>query len=62
MRTTEGVRHKFLAQNAYTDDAFSTPAQTVDMIRRLLAEHDAGAKTLEKRTPTDVAAREAPAT
>ena len=46
MRTTERIRQKFLAQNAYTEDAFSTPPQTGDAIRRLLAEHDAAAARL----------------
>ncbi len=46
MRTTELIRQKFLAQNAYTEDAFSTPLQTGAAIRRLLAEHDAAAARL----------------
>jgi V/A-type H+-transporting ATPase subunit A len=43
MRTTELIRRQFLAQNAYTEDAFSTPQQTCDAIRGLLDAHDAAA-------------------
>jgi V/A-type H+-transporting ATPase subunit A len=48
MRTTEGIRRKFLAQNAYTDDAFSTPEQTYQAIRRLLEDHQAASARLER--------------
>ena len=45
MRTTEQIRRRFLAQNAYTEDAFSTPQQTCDAIRGLLDAYDAEAGT-----------------
>jgi len=45
MRTTELIRRRFLAQNAYTEDAFSTPRQTCDAIRGLLDAYDAEAGT-----------------
>ncbi|MFO1392324.1 MAG: V-type ATP synthase subunit A [Steroidobacteraceae bacterium] len=48
MRTTEAVRQRFLAQNAYTDDAFSTPQQTHASIRALLEDYDRAAARLEK--------------
>ncbi|NJD31102.1 MAG: V-type ATP synthase subunit A [Gammaproteobacteria bacterium] len=48
MHTTEGIRRRFLAQNAYTDDAFSTPEQTCARIRRLLETHDAAGARLGK--------------
>ena len=50
MRTTEQIRRRFLAQNAYTDDAFSTPRQTCDAIRGLLDAYDAEAGTLSHAT------------
>jgi V/A-type H+-transporting ATPase subunit A len=55
MRTTEGIRRRFLAQNAYTEDAFSTPEQTAASIRALLEAHDAATKELERHR-LDVAA------
>jgi len=36
MRTAERIRREFLAQNAYTEDAFSTPEQTHARIRSIL--------------------------
>jgi len=48
MHTTEGIRQRFLAQNAYTEDAFSTPQQTCGSIRRMLDGHDAAAARLGK--------------
>ena len=48
MRTTELIRRRFLAQNAYTEDAFSAPQQTCDAIRNLLQTHDAAAARLAK--------------
>ena len=39
MRTAERVRREFLAQNAYTGDAFSTPSQTHGRIRGILEDH-----------------------
>ena len=48
MRTTARIRQTFLAQNAYTEDAFSTPAQTYQKIRQLLDEHQAASERLER--------------
>jgi V/A-type H+-transporting ATPase subunit A len=48
MRTTERIRREFLAQNAYTEDAFSTPEQTYGKIQKLLHEHADSARRLEK--------------
>jgi V/A-type H+-transporting ATPase subunit A len=39
MRTAECIRREFLAQNAYTDDAFSAPAQTHAKISGILAAY-----------------------
>jgi V/A-type H+-transporting ATPase subunit A len=48
MRTTAGIRQTFLAQNAFTEDAFSTPQQTYDKIRQLLDAHQAASARLER--------------
>ena len=47
MRTTEQIRRSFLAQNAYTEDAFSTLPQTFAAIRKLLDKHDAEAAAIQ---------------
>ena len=39
MHTAERIRREFLAQNAYTEDAFSAPAQTHEKIRGILAAY-----------------------
>ena len=48
MHVAERVRQEFLAQNAYTDDAFSPPDQTVAHIARLLIFHDRAAGRLRE--------------
>jgi len=48
MRATERIRREFLAQNAYTEDAFSTPAQTHARIREILEWHREAAARLAK--------------
>lgn len=45
MHTTERIRSEFLCQNAYTEDAFSTPEQTAAMMEALLDFYD---RTQEK--------------
>ncbi len=40
MKTAERIRDEFLSQNAYTDDAFSTPEQTVEKIGAILGFYD----------------------
>ena len=40
MKTSERIRDEFLSQNAYTDDAFFTPEQTVAKIGTILDFHD----------------------
>jgi V/A-type H+-transporting ATPase subunit A len=47
MRTAAGIRQKFLAQNAFTPDAFSTPEQTHRLIRQMLDEHEAAGARLQ---------------
>jgi V/A-type H+-transporting ATPase subunit A len=60
MRTTEGIRRDFLAQNAYTEDAFSAPQQTHQSIARILQRHDAAGARLEKGASLDEALQERP--
>ncbi len=48
MRTAEDIRHHFLAQNAYSDDAFSTPQQTYERIRGMLERHRIAMARVEK--------------
>jgi len=48
MKVTEGIRRRFLAQNAYTGDAFSTPQQTHAAIRGMLEAYRAASARLEK--------------
>jgi len=40
MRTAEKIRLDFLCQNSFTEDAYTTPEQTVAQIATLIAEHD----------------------
>jgi V/A-type H+-transporting ATPase subunit A len=60
MRTTEDIRRKFLMQNSYTEDAFSTPQQTVDRIRQILERHRAASGRLEKGESLDAILKERP--
>jgi V/A-type H+-transporting ATPase subunit A len=53
MRTTEDIRRRFLAQNAYTVDAFSTPEQTLALIRGIVEAHDTASTRLEKGETLD---------
>jgi len=48
MHTAEKIRVSFLAQNAFTDDAFYTPQQTFERIRTILQSHDRAEKQLEQ--------------
>jgi V/A-type H+-transporting ATPase subunit A len=47
MGTADEIRRRFLAQNAFTDDAFSTPAETLALIREILERHREAGQTLE---------------
>ncbi|UCC13552.1 MAG: V-type ATP synthase subunit A [Gammaproteobacteria bacterium] len=42
------IRQRFLAQNAYTEDAFSPPRQTYDAIREILVRHRDATRRLEE--------------
>lgn len=48
MRTAQRIRREFLAQNAFTADAFSAPPQTHDAIRGILEEHRVAAARLAR--------------
>lgn len=47
MKVAERIRLEFLCQNAYTDDAFSMPEQTVAKIGEILEFHDRAAERLK---------------
>jgi V/A-type H+-transporting ATPase subunit A len=47
------IRQRFLAQNAYTEDAFSPPKQTYDAIREILGRHRDATRRLEEGHPPD---------
>ncbi|KPJ98116.1 MAG: ATP synthase subunit A [Desulfobacterales bacterium SG8_35] len=49
MQVAEKIRSSFLAQNAYTDDAFCEPQKTLDIIRSVTEEY---AKDQQKSTGT----------
>ena len=57
MHAAERIRHRFLRQNSFTEDAFSTPAQTVALIARLVAQYDSGLERLARgETLTEILA------
>jgi V/A-type H+/Na+-transporting ATPase subunit A len=45
-------------QNAYTDDAFSSPQQTLERIRQILTRHAAASERLEKGELLDTILKE----
>ena len=47
MKVAEDVRRSFLAQNAYTDDAFSSPERTHRKIRSILEHYGIERQKLE---------------
>ena len=51
LHVAEMVRTKFLRQNAYTDDAFSTPAQTLSLIKQILELYRGAEEKLTQGTP-----------
>ncbi len=48
MKVAERTRLRFLAQNAYTEDAFSSPEKTFAFIEEILAFYDRAAERLEQ--------------
>ena len=55
MRTAERIRTEFLQQNAYSEDAFSPPEKTLDIIKNILAFFDAAAEKLKQGMPLEEA-------
>lgn len=53
MNTAEMIRSEFLCQNAYTEDAFSTPEKTVSIIKQIFEFYDNSLGRLKKGTPLD---------
>lgn len=47
LHTAEQLQEQFLRQNAYSEDAFSTPEATIDLCRQLFAAYDAGVVRLQ---------------
>jgi V/A-type H+/Na+-transporting ATPase subunit A len=58
MKTAERLRHEFLSQNAYTDDAFSTPEQTSAKIGAILDFHDRAEARLKEGALLDEVLKE----
>ncbi len=58
MRVAERIRTGFLGQNAYGDDAFSPPEQTLALIRDILEFHDRIALKLKQGVPLEEALKE----
>ncbi len=48
MKTAEDIRLTFLAQNAYTDDAFSPPEQTFARVEEILESHHRDEERLKR--------------
>jgi V/A-type H+-transporting ATPase subunit A len=48
MRTAERIRTEFLQQNAYSDDAFSPPGRTLEIIRTIVNDHDRALERLKQ--------------
>jgi V/A-type H+-transporting ATPase subunit A len=53
MMVAEKMRLEFLAQNAYTDDAFSPPEKTITKIKGIIEFHDSVAKRLKEGVSLD---------
>lgn len=47
----EQIRNRFLCQNSFTDDAFSTPESTFELIKKLITLYDSGMAKLEQGEP-----------
>lgn len=55
MKTAERIRTEFLAQNAFSDDAFCPPEETLSLLEKIISSHDEAADRL-KQGPVDEAA------
>jgi V/A-type H+-transporting ATPase subunit A len=59
MEMAERIRLDFLCQNSFTDDAFSSPQDTVDRITTLIDEYDRALSHLDQGKTLEEALREA---
>lgn len=48
MRTAERIRTEFLQQNAYSEDAFSSPEKTFSIIKGIIGHYDRAAEKLKQ--------------
>jgi V/A-type H+-transporting ATPase subunit A len=55
MHTAERIRTEFLQQNAYSDDAFSPPQKTLELIKRIIDDHNRAAAKLKEGLSLDEA-------
>ena len=53
MKVAEMIRMEFLCQNAYTEDAFSSPEKTLGKIREILEYYDSSLEQLKKGAALD---------
>ena len=53
MHVAEMIRMEFLAQNAYTDDAFSHPENTLAVVKRILDCHERAIQRLNEGISLD---------
>ena len=53
MRAAERIRLEFLCQNAYTEDAFSSPDKTVSLLAKIMEFYDSAAARLREGVPLD---------
>jgi V/A-type H+-transporting ATPase subunit A len=56
MKTAERIRTEFLAQNAFSDDAFCPPEETLSLLETILSSHDEAAGRLKEGTAAEGAA------
>lgn len=57
MHIAERLRLEFLCQNAYTEDAFSSPEKTIERLRALIDLYDRALELIRKGTPFEEALR-----
>jgi V/A-type H+-transporting ATPase subunit A len=48
MRTAERIRTEFLQQNAYSEDAFSSPEKTFSIMKGIIGHYDRAAEKLKQ--------------
>jgi len=58
MRIAERIRNEFLGQNAYSDDAFSPPKKTLELIKSIVEFHDRAVEKLKQGISLDEAMKE----